>query len=262
MLAGNRAKVEGKPALLADADGAATPVRSGLSGAMPNELPATTGYKPGSVRLAPNLGDRFHSAAPMKTTQRLYFPHIEGLRAVAAILVAIYHVYLGRVSGGVDVFFVVSGILITMALLGRVDGSGRLDWRGFLAGLALRLLPAAGAVLVVVALLAFALLPEVRHLETFREIVASFLYLENWMLAVQATDYLDRENVPSPVQHYWAMSMQAQFYLLAMGTVMLTLWACAPTGAAFQKRLVASYASIFVLSLAYSIYQTHFGDQV
>ena len=198
----------------------------------------------------------------MKNTKRLYFPHIEGLRAVAALLVAVYHLYLGRVSGGVDVFFVVSGLLITLSLLHKIDDAGRLQWKNFLAGLGLRLLPAAGVVLLLVLALTFLYLPQVRHFETVREVLAAFLYFENWQLAFQATDYLDRENVPSPVQHYWAMSMQGQFYLIALSVFLF----CVTIGRKLSlnaTRLVgATYASVFAASLGYSIYQTHFGDQV
>lgn len=198
----------------------------------------------------------------LKDSKRLYFPHIEGLRAVAALLVAVYHIYLGRVSGGVDVFFVVSGFLITLSLLHKIDDAGRLQWKDFLSGLAMRLLPAAGLVLVLVVVLTFLFLPEARYFETFREVLASFLYVENWQLAVQAVDYLERENAQSPVQHFWAMSVQGQFYVIAVCVFIAALQIARWASRGLVPALAATYAAIVVVSLAYSIYQTHFGNQV
>ena len=197
-----------------------------------------------------------------KDPSRLYFPHIEGLRAVAALLVAIYHIYLGRVSGGVDVFFVVSGFLITLSLLHKVDDSGHLHWRGFLSGLALRLLPAAGLVLVLTIALMYLFLPEARYFETSREVLAAFLYVENWQLAVQAVDYLDRDNAQSPVQHYWAMSVQGQFYLIALCIFFAAVRVARWRSVGVVPALAAAYLAVVALSLGYSIYQTHFGNQV
>jgi peptidoglycan/LPS O-acetylase OafA/YrhL len=77
-------------------------------------------------------------------------PEIQGIRAVAALLVAIFHIWLGRVSGGVDVFIVVSGFLITTSLLGQAERHGRIDLVKFWGGLSRRLLPAAVTVLVAI----------------------------------------------------------------------------------------------------------------
>lgn len=197
-----------------------------------------------------------------RTSGREHYRHVEGLRAVAALLVAVYHIYLSRVSGGVDVFFVISGLLITLSLIRRTDDYGRVDWRSFLAGLGLRLLPAAGVVLLLTLVASWYLLPASRYYETMREILASFLYFENWQLAFQSVDYLDRENAQSPVQHFWAMSVQGQFYLITL------LLMCASYGLRVWSRgrgrdaLGILLALALGFSLVYSIYQTHFGNQV
>src|ERR1700750_1147564 len=90
----------------------------------------------------------------------VFRPEIEGLRAIAAILVAVFHIWLGRVSGGVDVFFVVSSFLITLGLLGELDRLGRIDYRRFWARLARRLLPVAYLVLCCVGIAALLLMPK------------------------------------------------------------------------------------------------------
>src|SRR5690625_1510679 len=84
-----------------------------------------------------------------KNKPRKFREEIEGLRAVAAILVAIYHIWFGNVSGGVDVFFVVSGFLITTSLLNRYERSGKVNIFSFLTRLAKRLFPAGFTVLLI-----------------------------------------------------------------------------------------------------------------
>lgn len=192
---------------------------------------------------------------------KLYFPHIEGLRFVAAILVAIYHIWTDRISGGVDVFFVVSGLLITLSLLRQIDKTGAINPLHFFSGLALRLFPAALFVLALVLLGTYFLLPPTQHFDTVWEIIASILYYENWQLAVQSIDYLDRENPASPVQHFWAMSVQGQFYVYAALLVSLSI--LLETTRNTSLRNIAFFNAVaIVLSLAYSIYQTYFGDQI
>lgn len=186
-------------------------------------------------------------------TERRFRPEIEGLRAVAAVLIAIYHIYLGKVSGGVDVFFVVAGFLVVGSLLGRAQHTGRVDAAGYLARLARRLLPNALLVLSCVLVAAMLWLPASRRSGTFWEVGAAALYSENWALAAKSVDYLAREDAASPVQHFWAMSVQGQFYLLALGVVLLA-WTNRWSIAVVRRRLVvllvpAAIAS-FLLSLA------------
>ena len=106
-------------------------------------------------------------------TKKRFRTEIEGLRAVAALLVAIYHIWLGNVSGGVDVFFVVSGFLITTSLLGRVQREGKIDIIDFILGLTKRLFPAAFFVLLVVTVASMLWLPQVQWAQTIQEVFAS-----------------------------------------------------------------------------------------
>lgn len=143
-----------------------------------------------------------------------YRLEIEGLRAVAALLVAAYHVWIGKVSGGVDVFFVVAGFMITTTILGHYERSGRLSLGLYLGRLMSRLLPNALLVLVAVSAATAVFLPVTSWRSTYHEIAASTLYWENWALIERSVDYLERDGASSPVQHFWAMSVQGQFYLL------------------------------------------------
>lgn len=183
-------------------------------------------------------------------------PDIQGLRAVAALLVCAYHLWFGRVSGGVDVFFVVSGFLITGMLLRQVDRQGRVDFAGFWARLLKRLLPAAITVILFTSLASYLLLPKVEWKGAIKEAAAAAIYLENWLLAFDAVDYLARETPPSPFQHFWALSTQGQIYLLWPCLVAMVVWLSARLRRDVRATLMTVLAGVFGLSLAYSVYAT------
>jgi len=145
-----------------------------------------------------------------------YQPEIQGLRAVAVLAVMIFHVWPNVLSGGyvgVDVFFVISGYLITGILLRDARKSGRISLTNFYGRRIRRLLPAA-ALVVVVSCLFFVVLPRVQWGLTAKEALASTLYVQNWWLAHQAVDYLAEDNAPSLFQHYWSLSVEEQYYIL------------------------------------------------
>ena len=144
---------------------------------------------------------------------RVYRPELQGLRAVAVALVVVYHVWFGRVSGGVDVFFVISGFLLTGQLV-RAAGRGPLELGRRWSRTLVRLLPCAVVVLVATVVAGALLLPEGRWPQTLREVVAAALFLENWRLAADTVDYAARSAMSSPVQHFWSLSIQGQFFLV------------------------------------------------
>src|SRR3954468_10374672 len=186
----------------------------------------------------------------------VFRPEIEGLRAIAAILVAVFHIWLGRVSGGVDVFFVVSSFLITTGLLGHIDRRQQVDFALFWGRLIKRLVPVAYVVLCTVVVVGIILMPKSRRKDTIEQVAASAVYLENWALAFRSVDYLAQHEAVSPVQHFWALSVQGQFYvlwpLLIAGAALLARRA----GIAFRPVLVAALGVIFATSLAFSVYYT------
>jgi len=188
--------------------------------------------------------------------KRQYRPEIEGIRVVAALLVAVYHIWMSQVSGGVDVFFVVSGFLITTSLLSKYAREGYIKFGTFVLGLLKRLLPHAFVVLIFITVTSYFLLPEVRYLETIKEIVASIFYFENWQLAVTGTDYLDQHNEQSPVQHFWAMSIQGQFYIIWFLFISLSVWIFNKTRFSLKNIFITVLVLLFTISLIYSIYLT------
>lgn len=196
------------------------------------------------------------SATATTAAAAQFRPEIQGLRALAALLVAIYHIWLGRVSGGVDVFFVVSGFLVIGSLLRQVERNGRVDFSRFWGNLAKRLLPVALLVIAFVLLASLLWLPRVRWAETAQELFAAALYFENWQLAFNAVDYLAQDNAASPVQHYWALSIQGQFYLAWPFVVALVAFAHRRTGIGLRGLMTGTVLAVFCASLAYSVHVT------
>ncbi|MEO7421793.1 MAG: acyltransferase family protein [Ornithinibacter sp.] len=141
---------------------------------------------------------------------------IQGLRAVAVVIVLVFHFWPTGLTGGyvgVDVFFVISGFLISSHLLRSPPTTfGALG--AFWGRRIRRLLPAASLVLAATLLAGLAWLPSTQLPTLAHEVGASAVSLENWALARSATDYFAADNAPSPVQHYWSLSVEEQFYIL------------------------------------------------
>ncbi|WP_234401756.1 acyltransferase family protein [Thermobifida halotolerans] len=156
-------------------------------------------------------------ALPRRPAPRRFLPEVQGLRAVAVLLVLVYHLNAAYLPGGyvgVDVFFVISGFLITSLLLREARSHGRISIGRFYVRRVRRILPAATLVLAATAVAAVVLLPSTRLEQTAVELVASAAYVENFVLAGQTVDYLAAEEAPSPVQHFWSLAVEEQFYLV------------------------------------------------
>ncbi|MFI0805938.1 acyltransferase family protein [Streptomyces echinatus] len=142
---------------------------------------------------------------------------IQGLRAVAVSLVAFAHAGVAPVAGGyigVDVFFVISGFLITSLMLREHRREGKIALGRFYARRALRLLPA--STLVVMATLAgsWLFLGPLRFADYAKDAIASAWYVVNFRLADAGTDYFNTDVPPSPFQHFWSLAVEEQFYLI------------------------------------------------
>ncbi|MDL4838901.1 acyltransferase family protein [Aquibacillus rhizosphaerae] len=193
----------------------------------------------------------------LRIPEKRFRPEIEGIRAVAAFLVAIYHIWLGSVSGGVDVFFIVSGYLITVSLLSKMEKHGRINYGEYVLGLARRLFPIAFLVLLVTTLLSILIMPRTLARQIVTEIFSSTFYFQNWQLANNAVDYLAQNNEASPLQHFWALSLQGQFYVtwpLVVFIAFLIAKKVLKTPA--RKTLLGVLSFIFITSISYSIYIT------
>ncbi|PZM89508.1 MAG: acyltransferase, partial [Actinobacteria bacterium] len=172
--------------------------------------------RPAEIRRSPIRFVR--PARPGEPGRREGFRYdIEGLRGVAVLLVVLWHAGVPGFSAGfvgVDVFFVISGFLITRLIATEIATRGRLSLLGFYGRRARRLLPSAGLVLCASALLGYLLLPPIRWRDTAGDVIASALYVVNWRFAERAVDYLAADQAPSIVQHYWSLAVEEQFYLL------------------------------------------------
>ncbi len=192
--------------------------------------------------------------------QRLLRPEIQALRAIAVATVVIFHYWPELISGGyigVDVFFAISGFLITAHLVREVDRSGHVSLPGFWARRARRILPAALLVLLFCAVATYLIVPQNLWENFFREIQASTLYVENWYLAGEAVDYLGAENRPSPVQHYWSLSVEEQFYIVWPVLILIAMLVARKGSALLRRRsITAMLVLLTAVSLAYSIWAT------
>ncbi len=145
-----------------------------------------------------------------------YMPGIDGLRAIAVVAVVIYHAAPGILPGGflgVDVFFVISGYLITCLLLQEWHGKSTIDLGGFWLRRAKRLLPAVGVLLL--GLLAFCVVFLPGEVVRLREdVVASAAYVTNWYLIVDRESYFESFGRPDLLRHLWSLAVEEQFYLI------------------------------------------------
>jgi peptidoglycan/LPS O-acetylase OafA/YrhL len=145
-----------------------------------------------------------------------YRPQLDGLRTVAVYLVLLYHAGLAPVGGGfigVDVFFVLSGFLVTNVILSEIDQTGRLSLTGFYARRVRRLLPAAVVVVVVTSAVYVIVAGVVQRIEVVADARAALLYFANWHFLAQANDYFAQGQQPSPFLHFWSLSVEEQFYV-------------------------------------------------
>jgi peptidoglycan/LPS O-acetylase OafA/YrhL len=190
---------------------------------------------------------------------RRFRPDIEGLRAVAIVAVLLCHAGVPFLAGGyvgVDVFFVISGFLITRLLVGELDRSGTISLRGFYARRAKRLLPLSAVLLTVVGILSMILLSPLRDTEVAGDITASALYVANWHFAAQSVDYFAQGLEPSPVLHLWSLAIEEQFYLVWPGLSLLATWFFRRRGRSVRPVLWVVLALILAGSLIYGVILT------
>ncbi len=181
-----------------------------------------------------------------------YRPELQGLRALAVLLVVTYHVWVGRVSGGVDVFFVVTGFLLTGQLV-RAAERGALSVRARYTRAVARLVPAASVVLLAVVAAGVLVLPESRWAQSAREVAAAALFTENWQLAADSVDYTARSNMTSVVQHFWSLAIQGQVLLVWPLLVAAVAMACGERRDLVRPRTTLALAGILAASLVYSV---------
>ena len=150
------------------------------------------------------------------TGQFAYKPYLDGLRAVAVWVVLFYHLDMSWMPGGflgVDVFFVLSGYLITTLLLLELDDAGRISFTRFYARRARRLLPALFLVVLVVTVFGVIAFPRSVQAEFAKDALATVFYVANWFFIHVDRSYFDEFADPSPFRHMWSLAVEEQFYV-------------------------------------------------
>jgi peptidoglycan/LPS O-acetylase OafA/YrhL len=187
---------------------------------------------------------------------RGFRPDIEGLRALAVLAVLAFHAAVPHLAGGfvgVDLFFVISGFLITGLLLDEHRRTGRISFGEFYARRARRILPAAAVVLVAVTIASWQLLPPLRRVDVVRDVLASAGYAVNWRFIQGQTDYLAANRDPSPLLHYWSLAVEEQFYivwpLLLVAVLFVARWLRARASVVAALAAAGVIAGSFALSL-------------
>ncbi|HEY7051030.1 MAG TPA: acyltransferase, partial [Mycobacterium sp.] len=166
-------------------------------------------------------------------------PALDGVRAVAVALVLVSHGGVAGMQGGflgVDVFFVLSGFLITSLLLDELAYTGRIDLLGFWRRRAKRLLPAL-VVMVLGVAAAVALFPPDAVARLRDDAVAAFVWVANWNFVARKTDYFTAGGTPSPLQHTWSLGVEEQYYIL-WPILLLAVAALVAVSARRRRRLV------------------------
>lgn len=178
---------------------------------------------------------------------------IEGLRGIAVLLVLLFHASIPGFNGGfvgVDIFFVISGFLITGMLFREYETTGKISLRNFYARRVRRLLPASALVLVVTLIASILFLPPLSLPSVTIDISAAALYISNIVFAFRATDYFAAGSAPSPILHFWSLGVEEQFYLFWPAIFLLVAYGAQK----LRVRIGIAIAAIGISSFIFATY--------
>ena len=185
---------------------------------------------------------------------------IQALRAMAVLLVVLNHFWPSLIPGGytgVDVFFVISGFLITAHLRRELDATGRVRLATFWSRRVKRLLPAALLVLMVTLVAALIWMPVTAWQKTMVQIAGSGTYVLNWILAADSVDYFAAGTVGTPVTHYWSLSVEEQFYIVWPMLILTAMLFCRGRSARVRNVVLLTVLSaVAVASFAYATFSS------
>ena len=189
-------------------------------------------------------------------TREGYRPEVQGLRALAVLMVAAYHIWFDRVSGGVDIFLLISAFLMTLTFVRKSDRDAPFTLLRHWAHLFKRLLPAVVVVLLGTITATVLLLPRARWSMVLEQSWASLFYVQNWLLAAESVDYYADTSVASPLQHFWSLSIQGQVFILWPLLFLAASLLAKRLHLRFRAVAGVIFGAIFVVSLGFSIIQT------
>lgn len=188
-------------------------------------------------------------------------PDIQALRALAVLSVVIFHLWPSALPGGyvgVDIFFVISGFLITGQLWRQVERDGKVNFTDFWARRARRLLPASLFVILATMVVAFVYIPKGQLAKFVGDAVGSAFYVANWQLIAKSTNYLEDTASPSPFQHFWSLSVEEQYYIVWPIILFIAIFAAKLVRLRPKWGVLAALVAIAGLSLIYSIKLTDY----
>lgn len=198
-------------------------------------------------------------------SNRKFRPEIQGLRALALLLVAAYHLWFGKVSGGVDVFLLISAFLMTGSFVRRMENNKFAGFRSvvdYWIHVFKRILPLASVVVVGILLGSYLFLPADRWESLLSEAKSVVFYYQNWWSISNLVDYYAADSsAASPFRHYWSLSVQGQIYLLWPLVFLLGWLIIRATRVNVRGLMLLMFGTIFAGSLAYSIFVTATSQQ-
>lgn len=211
------------------------------------------------ITLPPKTGQRNTATPPpaSRKTDRKYLPEVQGLRALAVLMVVAYHVWFGRISGGVDIFLLISAFLLTGQFTRKLEAGRALELLKYWVHLFKRLLPMITVTLLATLGATRLFLPELRWEGIFGESWASLFYYQNWFLAGESVDYYAAQHsVASPLQHFWSLSIQGQIFILWPLIFALAALVTRRTKLRIRAVLVTLFGSLFAASFVFSVVTT------
>ena len=222
----------------------------------PPQAPASQGTRTAALR---TVKAREASDYPLEEfiESRGFRPEIQGLRAFAVLLVVLYHVWVGKVSGGVDVFLFISAFLLSLSFMRKINEGKPLNLFSYWMHVFQRLLPVATVVIAGTTIASFFVLAPSRWAQTVTDAKSSLFYFQNWNLAFSSVDYYAQNaSVKSPFQHFWSLSIQGQIFIIWP----LLFAAVAYFVHRFRGNLFTTavfvFNTVFVASLTFSIVET------
>lgn len=194
---------------------------------------------------------------PPREARPQFRPDVEGMRAIAVGLVILFHAYHQPFTGGfigVDIFFVISGFLITSLLLRENEREGRVSISGFYARRVRRILPASTLVVVVTLLGTYHWLGFINGNSVAEDAKWTAIFAANIHFALLGTDYFGAQLPPSPLQHMWSLGVEEQFYFVWPAVFLVLVFIA--RGTQHRRVLAGALSVIIVVSLSWSIVQT------
>lgn len=196
--------------------------------------------------------------APAK--DRKFRPDIEGVRAIASLQVMLFHAGVSWMAGGfvgVDVFYVLSGFLVTAGLLREAESRGVINFWDFMGRRFRRLLPVSALVIILTVLATYYWMGPTAGNSVAEDAAWTSLFLANWRFIAVGTDYLGAQSAASPLQHYWTLAVEGQFYIVwPLIMLAIALIARKVTGVSVRTITAVTLIVMFVVSYWWSITST------